>query len=267
MAPARILQPRSPDASASGLQIRFASAKFGQQALGQASMNHARAKRAFDGGAGKIGTAGASAKRGNEQMLGVRSLPILRGTGVFKRDAAAGIVLREAAPGGEVELVGLFQLREITFQARAFGEQAEDAPLIENVDVVFPDHVVDGRKPLAIANQRGRQAGEAIVHAGAPDVHTSVNAARRSACATTASACALKRPSSCGHPPGNGNGDRESGAIYRMRETFGRHVAGRAAQFARREQHGTFGDHRGGLFRLAPTRAAFDAAPVRETVA
>ncbi len=90
---------------------------------------------------------------------------ILRRTGMFERNAAAGIVLRETAPGGEVELVGSLQLREITFQTRTFGEQTKDAPLIENVDMIFPHHVVDGGKPLAVADQRGRQAGQTIIHA------------------------------------------------------------------------------------------------------
>ena len=101
-------------------------------------------------------------------MLGVRSFPILRRARVFERDAAAGVILREAAPGSEVQLFGFLQLGEITFQARTLGQQAEDAPLIENVDVVFPHHVVDGRESLAVADQRRRQASEAVFHAGHP---------------------------------------------------------------------------------------------------
>ena len=200
-------------------------------------------------GARKIRAARTGAERRDEQMLGVRSLPVLRGAGMFERNAAAGVILREAAPGGEIQLVGFLQLREIAFQARSFGQQAEDAPLIEHVDVVFPHHVIDGGKPLAVADQRGRQAREAIVHGPTPSRSRS-------------EAPAIMR--SCGHPPGNRNGDCESGAIHRMRKTFGRDVAGRAAQFVRRQQHGALGDHRGRLLRLAPARAAFDAAAPRD---
>ncbi len=59
---------------------------------------------------GRYGPARAGAESRDKQMLGVRSLPILRGTGVLERNAAAGVILREATPGGEIELVGLLQL-------------------------------------------------------------------------------------------------------------------------------------------------------------
>src|SRR5262249_24081156 len=49
-----------------------------------------------------------------------------------------------------------------------FGQKAEDAPLVEHVDVVFPDHVVDGAELTAVADQRGRQTGEAIAHSNGP---------------------------------------------------------------------------------------------------
>ncbi len=66
-------------------------------------------------------------------------------------------VLRKAAPRGEIELGGFAQLDQITFQARAAREQLEDAVLVENVDLVFPDHVIDGREFAAIADEHGRQ--------------------------------------------------------------------------------------------------------------
>src|ERR1700733_13658523 len=106
-------------------------------------MHHAGSKCAFDGGAGKIRATRTGAESGNEQMLGLRPFPILRGAGMFKRYAASSVILRKAAPRSEVELVRLLQLRKVTFQARTFREQAEDAPLIQHVDVVFPHHVVD----------------------------------------------------------------------------------------------------------------------------
>ena len=71
-------------------------------------MDHAGAECAFDRRARKIGPAGSGAKRRNKQMFGVRPFPILRRAGVLERNAAAGIVLREAAPRCEVELVGFF---------------------------------------------------------------------------------------------------------------------------------------------------------------
>ena len=77
-------------------------------------------------------------------MLGVGPLPILRRAGMLEWNAAPGVVLRKAAPRGEVELVGLLQLREIAFQTRTFGQQPKNAPLIQNVDVILPHHIVDG---------------------------------------------------------------------------------------------------------------------------
>src|SRR5260370_27743689 len=86
---------------------------------------------------------------------------------MLKRNAAVGEVLRESAPRREIQLVGLLQLRKITFQARTLGEQPEDAALVEHADVVFPHHVVDSRQLLAVAHQDGRETSEAISHDGA----------------------------------------------------------------------------------------------------
>ena len=56
------------------------------------------------------------------------------------------------------------ELREIAIQARALGQQLEDAPLVEHIDLVLPDHVVDGGKLAAVADQHRRQAREAVSH-------------------------------------------------------------------------------------------------------
>ncbi len=167
----------------------------------QSSVHHAGSQRAFDGGAGEIGTARPSAERRDEQIFGARFLPILRRARMLERNATPGVILREAAPGCEIQLVGFLQLRQIAFQARTLGEQPEDAPLIEDIDVVLPHHVVDGRQLLAVADQRGSEAGEAIFHA----------ATRQ----------------------GIGTVSGESGAIHRMRKAFGRDVASRAAKLVR----------------------------------
>ena len=100
-----------------------------------------------------------------------RSRP-LRGSSMssrrhFERNAAAGEILREAAPGGEVELIGPLELRQVAFQARAFRQQAEDAPLVEHVDLILPDHVVNGGKLPAIADQQRSQAGDTVSHQAA----------------------------------------------------------------------------------------------------
>ena len=94
----------------------------------------------------------------------LRALPERDRAGVLERDAAAGEILRESAPGSEVQLLGFLQLREIAVQARAFGKQSEDAPLIEHIDVILPDHVIDGREPLPVADQSGREARDAVFH-------------------------------------------------------------------------------------------------------
>jgi len=83
---------------------------------------------------------------------------------VFEGDAPAREVLREAAPGGEVQLVGRLQLRQVTVQARSLGQQAEDPPLVEHVDVVLPDHVIDRAQLAAVSDQQRRQTCEAVSH-------------------------------------------------------------------------------------------------------
>ena len=99
------------------------------------------------------------------RFSGLRPFPHGNRAGVFERNAAAGEVLRESSPGGEVQAFGFLQLRQISVEPRTFGQQPEDAPLIEHVDVILPHHVIDGRELLAVADQRGREAGEAIFHA------------------------------------------------------------------------------------------------------
>ena len=51
-----------------------------------------------------------------------------------------------------------------TLQARTFGKQSENSALIEHIDMILPDHVIDGREALAIADQRRRQTGEPVFH-------------------------------------------------------------------------------------------------------
>ena len=103
---------------------------------------------------GRYGPRGAGGEGGDVQALARGAVPVGGIGGVFEGDAAAGEILREAAPGGEIQLLGVLELGEVAFQARALGQQAEDAPLVEHVDVVFPDHVVDGAQLAAVADQQ-----------------------------------------------------------------------------------------------------------------
>ena len=52
---------------------------------------------------------------------------------MFEGNAAIGEVLRKSAPGSEIEFVRSLQLREIPIKPRTFGEQAENAALVENI--------------------------------------------------------------------------------------------------------------------------------------
>src|SRR6185369_9251570 len=99
----------------------------------------------------------------------------------------------------EVEAVCLFQLREVSVQARTLCEQFENAALIEDVDVVLPDHVIDGRESLSVADQSRRKAGKAIVHDCLPEMDSgmgtaSANPARYTGCAKFSGATSLAAP-------------------------------------------------------------------------
>src|ERR1700736_5863136 len=102
--------------------------------VGHAAVDHPGSQRSFDRRARKVGSAGSRAKGRNEKVLRSRSLPILRGADMFEGDAPAGVVLCEAAPGAKVELVGFFELAQISFESRPLSEQAKDAPLIQHID-------------------------------------------------------------------------------------------------------------------------------------
>src|SRR5262249_37109485 len=83
---------------------------------------------------------------------------------MLKRNAPAGEILRKAAPGREIELVGFLKLAEIGVQPRSLCQQFENAPLIEHVHMILPDHVVDRRQPLAVPDQHGSQTCQPISH-------------------------------------------------------------------------------------------------------
>ena len=129
--------------------------------------NHSGAQCAFDGGGREIRTAGSGREGRDVQAVASGAIPVGGAGGVFEWNAAAGKVLRETAPACEVQLLGVLELVQVAFQTRPFGEQPEDAPLVEDVDVVLPDHVVDGRQLFAIAHQDGRQTSEPVSHEGA----------------------------------------------------------------------------------------------------
>src|SRR6478752_807301 len=109
----------------------------------------------------------ASGKSRNEQQLRRSGIPDIAQFGAFKRDTALRKILCKAAPGGEVELCGAPQLRKISVEPGASREQFEDSILIENVDLIFPDHVVDRRKLTAIAHEQRSEGGDFIFHSKA----------------------------------------------------------------------------------------------------
>src|ERR1039458_750535 len=78
--------------------------------------------------------------------------------------SAAGEILRETTPGGEIQFLGVLELGEVAVQPRTLGQQAEDSPLIEHVDLVFPDHIVDGGQFTAVTDQQRGKACEAVAH-------------------------------------------------------------------------------------------------------
>src|SRR5260370_19952907 len=88
---------------------------------------------------------------------------------MLERDAELGVIWCEAAPGCDVGLVGLLQLGEIAFEAWSFGEEPEEAVLVEDVDLVAPDHVIDGREFAAIADEGRGQACDAVFHWSPPE--------------------------------------------------------------------------------------------------
>src|SRR5262249_31901872 len=104
------------------------------------------------------------AKSRNMQALAEGTIPIGRVRGVLKRNPPVGKVLRESAPRSEIQLFRLLQLRQVSFEPRPFSQQAEDSPLVENVYLVLPDHIVDGRQFTAVAHECGSEAGKAVSH-------------------------------------------------------------------------------------------------------
>jgi hypothetical protein len=79
--------------------------------------HHAGTQRALDGGSGEIGPGSAGGEGGDVQTIAGGAIPICGIGGVFERNAAAGEILREASPGGEIELIGPLELRQAGFCA------------------------------------------------------------------------------------------------------------------------------------------------------
>src|SRR5579871_70016 len=124
----------------------------------------AGAERSFDSRARNVRTRWATCKSGNVQALAQSPVPIVGIRGMLERNAAIGKILRKTAPGGEVQFGGFLELREVAVEPRTFGEQLENAVLGQHVDLVLPDHVVNGRKPVAVADQDRRQACQPVPH-------------------------------------------------------------------------------------------------------
>jgi hypothetical protein len=135
-----------------------------QHAVAPVGEHHAGAQRALDGGGGKIRSGSAGGERRDMQAVAGRPVPIGGIGGVLEGDAAPGEVLRESAPGGEIQLFGRFELIQVAFETRSLGQQPENAPLVEHVHMILPDHVIDGAELFAVADQQRGQAGEAVAH-------------------------------------------------------------------------------------------------------
>ncbi len=135
-----------------------------QHAVAPVGKDHAGAQRALDRGGGQIRAGCAGGKGGDVQAFARGAVPVGRIRRALKGNAAAGEVLRKTAPTGEIQLLGGLELIEIAFQPRPLGQQAEDPPLVEHVDVVLPDHVIDGTQLASIADQQRRQTCETVTH-------------------------------------------------------------------------------------------------------
>ena len=83
---------------------------------------------------------------------------------MLKRDTAFSVTLCKPTPGGEIELVRLFELRQIAFKARALGEEPKDTALVQHADMILPDHVVDCGEPRAVADQDWCETGKPVFH-------------------------------------------------------------------------------------------------------
>ena len=130
------------------------------------------------------------------QALAGRAIPIGGVSGVFEGDAAAGEILREASPSSEIQLLGVLELGKVAVQPRTLGQQAEDPPLIEYVDLVFPDHVVYGGQFAAVTDQQRRKACEAVAHqCTSGSGMASANPARNTGCANPSGATSAAAPS------------------------------------------------------------------------
>ena len=62
---------------------------------------------------GKYGPEAPAAKVGMCRLSPSGAIPVSRVGRVLERNAAAGEVLREAAPGGEIQLLGVLELRQV----------------------------------------------------------------------------------------------------------------------------------------------------------
>src|SRR5688572_27534409 len=83
---------------------------------------------------------------------------------MLERYAARGVVLRKTAPRCEVEFLRFAELSEIALEPRALGKEPENTMLIENIDLVFPDHVINGRELVPIPHEERCQCRETVSH-------------------------------------------------------------------------------------------------------
>ena len=60
---------------------------------------------------GRYGPLAPAGKCRDVQALARRAIPVRGVGGVFEGNAAAGEILREAAPGGEIQFLGVLELR------------------------------------------------------------------------------------------------------------------------------------------------------------
>src|ERR1019366_908615 len=104
----------------------YAAQHILQHAVAPVRKNHAGAQSSLEGGAWQVWPGSARGERGDVEAVAHGAIPVRGISRGLKWNAAAGEILREPAPGSEVQLLGALELREVTLQARPLGQQAED---------------------------------------------------------------------------------------------------------------------------------------------
>src|SRR5260370_19130426 len=123
------------------------------------------------------------------------AIPIRGVRRIFERHPPAGEILPNPAPACEIQLFGVLELREVALQPRPRRQQAENAPLVEHIHVVLPDHVVDGAELAPVTDQQRGQACKAVAHQCTSGSRMeSAKPARNTGCAKPSGATSAAEP-------------------------------------------------------------------------